>query len=277
MECMNLILKASLGQTKTILVVIPTLGERLDMLEECLKSIFSQNCNVRVVLVFPTTKYSNMKVVQRRYPRLVLEAQDLKFIPALNYAIKNNPDCEYFTLICDDDLLANNCLQRSVTKLELNPKIVGVYGAIEYIDQKGMKIGKWNPPIFAKKINLFIPSAIKIEGALFRMEIIRKIEEIPESIDWAVADIYLILQVCRFGDLEKLKGLPVAKYRMHSDSTSNKYPYKVNYEGWKVQLRWGGLVQKFLVLTLGPVFIFVKISGLKLMLFKNRIGFMRFK
>jgi glycosyltransferase involved in cell wall biosynthesis len=268
---MHLILNTNLAKTEAILIVIPTLGERLDMLDECLESIFSQNCNVRVVLVFPKSKYSNMKVVQARFPRIVLEAQDLKFIPAVNYAIKNNPDCDYFTLICDDDLLANNCLQRSITELEINPKIVGVYGAIDYINQKGLSIGKWNPPIFAQKINSFIPSAIKVEGSLFRMSIIRQIGEIPEFIDWAVTDIYLILQVCRLGDLEKLKGPPVAKYRMHDDSTSNKYPYKVNYEGWKVQFKLGSVVEKFLVITLGPVLIFMKIGVLKLMLFKSRL------
>jgi hypothetical protein len=165
---MHLILNANLAQTKAILIVIPPLGERLEMLDECLESIFSQNCNVRVVLVFPKSKYSNMKIVQVRFPRIVLEAQDLKFIPTLHYAIKNNPDCDYFTLICDDDLLANNCLQRSITKLEINPKIVGVYGAIEYINQKGLSIGKWNPPMFAQKMNSFIPSAIKVEGAISR-------------------------------------------------------------------------------------------------------------
>lgn len=268
---MHLILKANLAQTKTILVVIPTLGERLDMLEECLESIFSQNCNVRVVLVFPTTKYSNMKVVQRRYPRLVLEAQDLKFIPALNYAIKNNLDCEYFTLICDDDLLANNCLQRSVTKLELNPKIVGVYGAIDYINLDGQKIGRWNPPIFAQKINSFIPSAIKAEGALFRMDTIRRIGNIPETIGWAVTDIYLIISASNFGKLKKLKGEPVAKFRMHEKSTSNRYPYKVNFQGWKVQLMLGTNLEKVFVLLLGPLLISIKVIVLKLMIFRSKI------
>ena len=257
-------------QNKIILVVIPTLGERLEMLEECLDSIFLQNSNVKVVIVFPEKKYMNMKLIQSKFPAVVLEAQDLNFIAAINYAVTKNTDCQYFTLICDDDLLANDCLNRGRLELEMNPDIVGVYGAIDYINLDGQKIGKWNPPMFAQKINSFIPSAIKAEGALFRMDTIRRIGNIPETIGWAVTDIYLIISASNFGKLKKLKGLPVAKFRMHYKSTSNRYPYKVNFQGWKVQLTLGSNLEKVFVLLLGPLLISIKVIVLKLMIFKSK-------
>jgi hypothetical protein len=180
-------------------------------------------------------------------------------------------DCEYFTWINDDDALANNCIQRGLSELELNLKVIGTYGAIEYIDQNGREIGRWNPPGFAHLVNFFIPSAVKAEGSLFRMSVIRKIGEIPSYVHASVGDIYLITRAVQIGKLKKLSGLPVAKFRIHVDSLTTHSPLKVNLTAYKLQLKLGSTVQRIFITVLGPIFIFIKLTVLKVMFFKAKL------
>jgi hypothetical protein len=258
---------------KTVLVLIPTLGERLDMLRNCLTSIFLHECDLRVVVIFPRRNYENMLAIKKQFPQVILEDQDLKLIPAVNYVIQKNDDCEYFTWINDDDALANNCIQRGLSELELNLKIIGTYGAIEYIDQNGREIGRWNPPRFAHSVNFFIPSAVKAEGSLFRMSVIQKIGEIPSFVHASVGDIYLITRAVQIGKLKKLSGLPVAKFRIHDDSLTTHSPFKVNLTAHKLQLKLGSTLQRIFITVLGPIFIFAKLMVLKVMFFKAKVHF----
>lgn len=260
---------------KEVLVIIPTLGKRVEMLSDCLESIFFQKYPVKVVLVFPEKNYGIVKNLCVRFPEIILEPQDSKVIEGVNkviegvnYALRKYSDSEYFTWISDDDLLMNNCLERGVIKLEKTPNAAGVFGAVEYIDQFGRKIGKWNPPFFAEKINLFIPSAIKQEGTIFRMSTVKKVGPLPTSIMYC-GDIYLILKMSKFGKFKKVKGLSVAKFRIHNDSATTTHRYRGNLEAQEIQVGLGNIFIKLIVRTLGPLISILKRTVFRLISLKE--------
>lgn len=253
---------------KTVLVIIPTLGERIDMLTNCLNSVFLNDCDLRVVVVFPTKNYEKILEIKKIFPAVILEKQDLKLIPAVNYVIRKNDDCKYFTWINDDDMLINNCIPRSLYVLEKNLEIVATYGAVEYIDQHGIVISRWNPPRFAHLVNFFIPSAVKAEGTLFRMSFIKIIGEIPSYVNVSVGDVYLITRAKQIGKIRKIDGQAVAQFRIHSDSPTTNNKYRINFEAFKLQLRLGSNFQRVFILLFGPIFIFTKILILRMMFSK---------
>ena len=248
---------------KQVLVVIPTLGERLEMLVNCLESVFSQNYPVKVVVIFPEKKSKTMASLKINYPEVTLEPRNLNMIDSVNFVLQNYSYYKYFTWISDDDLLANDSLSRSIFELEKNSKIIGTFGAVEYIDLLGKKIGEWSPPSFAQKINNFVPSAIKLEGTVFRMAVIKKVGLIPNQIKYC-PDVYLILKSSKHGKFYKIQGLSLAKFRIHNDSPTAKNRIRSNLEAHKIQFSLGSIYDKTLIIFFGPIIFLLKILIFKI-------------
>lgn len=253
------------GQTikADVLVVIPTLGNRLNMLDSCLNSITSSKYKVEIVIIFPKNKTFQMKQFTSARQNVLLEPQNLNIIESVNYVLQKYTEYNYFTWISDDDLLSNSCIDRGVSFLESNTNYVATFGAVDYIDVAGRKIGKWNPPKFAQILNGFVPSAIKLEGSVFNLEIVRSIGSIPPTIKYC-PDVYLILNLSKRGKLKKITGPSVAQFRIHLDSPTTNSRYKSNLEAFFLQFKLGSNINRILVLVFGPTVFILKNLAMKL-------------
>jgi GT2 family glycosyltransferase len=248
---------------KDILVVIPTLGIRKEMLKLCLKSISSQKYSFDVVLIFPKDKTLEIERITFGLANVILEPQNLNMIESVNYILRKYSDYNYFSWISDDDLLTNNCIDRSVSFLESNKDFCGVYGAVDYINIHGRKIGHWNPPKFSQFLNTFIPSAIKLEGSVFKLNLVKDIGMIPPTIKYC-PDVFMILKLSKLGKFKKISGPSVAKFRIHQNSPTTSHRYRSNLEAHFLQLKLGDYKSRMFVVIFGPLIYILKILVIKL-------------
>ena len=233
------------------------------MLNSCLNSITSSKYKIEIVIIFPENKTFQMELFTSARQNVLLEPQNLNMIESVNYVLQKYTQYNYFTWISDDDLLSNSCIDRGVSFLESNMNYVATFGAVDYIDVAGRKIGKWNPPKFAQILNGFVPSAIKLEGSVFNLEKVRSIGSIPPTIKYC-PDVYLILNLSKRGKLKKITGPSVAQFRIHLDSPTTNSRYKSNLESFFLQFKLGSNINRVLVLVFGPTVFILKNLAMKL-------------
>ena len=124
----------------TVLMVVPTLGERLELLAKCLDSITSQGvAGLDLVVVAPHSSEVTT-LVEAHGARMVSDPRN-GISAALNAGFDAGLEgTAYCAWIGDDDLLAPGSLQATVGALDSHPRATMVYGWCDYLDANGPKV-----------------------------------------------------------------------------------------------------------------------------------------
>ena len=235
-----------------VLIVVPTLGERIQFLRLALDSIVSQKITTKIVVIHPKSVTKNMLPIMHAYSTVVFEAQDLSMVESVNYVIKKNHYIKYCNWLGDDDMLGTDAIQNALTVLKKYPTAAGVFGKCRYVNENGIRLGKYNPPKFAAKICGFIPAAIKLEGGLMRTDFFIQAGGINPDFKLC-PDVDIVLKLRKLGGWIKVDNNELSIFRIHSDSTTFKMRRAGIFEAQQIQKNLGSSLDKFLVTLFGSV------------------------
>lgn len=198
-----------------VLIVVPTLGKRPELLEQCLASIRQQDVPTDIVLVGPVDSEVVQEAARRFDASLCDDPGGLA--AAINRGVSTyEGDADFVNWLGDDDLLEPGSLGATVAALDAHPHAVLAYGACRYIDDEGRelwvsKAGSWAPRILA-----WGPDLIPQPGMLLRRWAWEAVGGLDESFRFAF-DLDLLLKLKALGGFVDVDRI-VSSFRWHSSS-----------------------------------------------------------
>lgn len=197
-----------------ILVVLPTLGDRLETLHETLKSIDRQrdDVNLRLALVAPksATKARKLGV---SYGATIVDDPKTGISDAINCGIAARNDEEFYAWMGDDDLYRDGGLLTLQTLLDENPNAIVSYGACEYIDPTGRVLATSAAGKLAQWLLPWGPDLIPHPGSMIRLNDLEAIGKFDPSLKYAM-DLDAFLKLKKRGKFVSTK-IVVSAFRWH--------------------------------------------------------------
>ncbi|MCZ4499612.1 MAG: hypothetical protein JWQ74_2165 [Marmoricola sp.] len=245
----------------TILFVVPTLGNRRDLLVRSLASITAQaQVGIDLVVVAPRGRGVE-ELIAGTGARFVQDPARGGLSGALNAGLAAAaPGTEYFAWLGDDDLLAPGSLATTTRTLAENPDAVLAFGWCDYIDADDTVVFRSRAGRLAAATVTFGPNLIPQPGSLMRYDAVVAVGGLDETVSLAM-DLDLFLRLRRRG---RLLAIPqtLASFRWHdgsatvsaerksmdeSDQLRMKYlpaPFAAGYQVLRWPGRWALLAAK---------------------------------
>ncbi len=200
------------------LMVIPTLGKRLDLLRQSLQSVSKQKpYKYDIYVVCPSR--SPARKVAREFGATVIDDPGKGISAALNAGFAATQDWhEFGSWMGDDDLLRPGSLATTLKALDKNPKAVLAFGHCDYIDDNGRVIFTSRAGLFAPWIIKWGPNLIPLMGILYRLEPAKNEGGYDESLKYSM-DLDMWLKLSRRGKLVNT-GKTLGAFRWHPLSTT---------------------------------------------------------
>jgi len=198
-------------------MIIPTLGERIDLLKLSLESIISQQPRPDIVLVCPLKNTAIVNMAKKL--KIVMLEDPGSLTAAINTGIAYAKDkYDFIGWMGDDDLLSPNSLQTSVAALDNHPRATVAFGYCDYIDDDGHKIFTSMAGDLAPWIMTWGPDLVPLPGSLIRRSSLDKAGEYDVSLKYAM-DLDMFLRLRKLGPFVNTKTV-LASFRWHPTSTT---------------------------------------------------------
>ncbi len=198
---------------RSVIVVVPTLGERHDTLAESLASVQSQyGVDVRLVVVAPRTA-ELARATARDHGATVVDDPKRGLSAAVNAGIAARQGESYFAWLGDDDLLEPGGLEHLCGLLEHDEDAVVAFGACRYIDEDGRQVAMSRAGDVASRILLWGPDLVPQPASLTRVDALIRAGEYDEALRFAM-DLDMFLRLKRLGRFVSTQR-PVASFRWH--------------------------------------------------------------
>jgi len=198
-------------------IVVPTLGQRPDYLEQCLRSIRSAG-EVHILIVAP----ASLNTSQLQSAGLIdsVAIDEGGGLPsAINQGMRMLPaSIEYVNWLGDDDRLIPSSITTCVGVLDSKKDVVMSFGACEYIDAQGSVVWKNRSGQWAVPLMRFGPDLIPQPGALFRRSAFATLGGLRTNFGWAF-DFDLLIRLSKLGKLKYINQT-LAQFRWHPESLS---------------------------------------------------------
>ncbi|HVQ18394.1 MAG TPA: glycosyltransferase [Actinomycetes bacterium] len=222
--------------TPRVLMVVPTLGRRLEHLDGCLDSIASQGLDgVDLVLVVPPSP--EVEALAQRYGGRVVADPGRGISGALNAgfaaAAAGTP---YVGWLGDDDLLSPGSLAATTAALDADPSASMAFGWCDYVDDSGTTIFSSRAGGLAARCLTFAPNLVPQPGCLMRLADVHAVGDVDEGLLLSM-DLDLFLRLRRRG---RLIALPrtLASFRWHADSATVQSEKDSAEEADRVRMRY---------------------------------------
>ncbi len=179
-----------------VLVVLPTLGDRLTYLEETLRTIDAERTRVdlTLVVVLPANAVEARKLAEA-HQAVVVEDPRRGISEAINAGILAATTEEYYAWMGDDDLFRPGALTRLRDLLTTNPDAVVAYGGCDYIDPEGRVIGTSKAGRAAQWLLPWGPDLIPHPGSMIRLAALREVGMFDTSLKYVLdLDVFLKLR-----------------------------------------------------------------------------------
>ena len=224
-----------------VLMIVPTLGKRVDFLAQSLDSITDQETSADIVVVCPP-EASEARLLAQEHQASILD--DPGSLPkAINLgACQLQAHHEFINWLGDDDLLEPGSLTATTHTLDQNPHGTVAFGACRYIDHDNKELwisraGRWAPRILG-----WGPDLIPQPGMLVRAKHWQEVKGVDESLSMAF-DLDLLLKLKRRGPLISTPQV-VSAFRWHATSmTASDRPKNLD-ESEAVKRRYLSPVQE---------------------------------
>jgi glycosyltransferase involved in cell wall biosynthesis len=200
-----------------VLVVLPTLGDRLETLRETLDSVDLQRKDVelQLVMVSPTSATEARKLA-RNYGAVLVDDPSLGISRAINVALESRTDETYYAWIGDDDIFRPGGLKLLLSLLKTSPQAVVAYGACDYISPDGRTLVKNNAGKFAQFLLPWGPDLIPHPGSVIKFDDLLAIGAFDEQLKYAM-DLDAFLKLRKRGPFVYSK-TSVSGFRWHPES-----------------------------------------------------------
>jgi glycosyltransferase involved in cell wall biosynthesis len=200
-----------------VLVVLPTLGDRLDTLRETLDSVNVQRADVSLTLVVvaPSSAHAARQLASLM-GAVVVDDPRQGISSAINCGLAARDGEKYYAWVGDDDLFRPGGLGTLRTILEENSDAVLAFGGCDYIDPEGRTITVSNAGRLATLLLPWGPDLIPHPGTMVRLDALEAIGGFDPSLKYAMdLDAFLALRAHgRFAYTRK----SVSAFRWHPDS-----------------------------------------------------------
>lgn len=235
-------LTAPFGNDASVLIVVPTLGQRPEMLRAALGSVVSQRSVVlTAVVVAPPSATGVARLCEELGARHVAQASR-GIAAAINLGWRLfGETASYWGWLGDDDLLADGSVAWSVGVLETMPTAAMVYGNCEYIDEQGQRLFVARPTAWAARLLRWGPNLVPQPGSLARAAAIGAAAGLDEALRYAM-DLDLFLRLQRVGPIVYTPRT-LASFRWHKGSTTVqstrdseqevRYVRRRSWRGWE--------------------------------------------
>lgn len=201
----------------SVLVVLPTLGDRLTFLEETLKSVTLQRASVDVTLVVVAPSgATDAREMARSYGAVVVDDPKKGISAAINCGLRARTNERYYAWVGDDDLFREGGLRTLRDMLEADGGSVVAYGGCDYIDEHGSVI--WTSAFgrLATFILPWGPDLIPNPSAMIRLDDLEAVGGFDESLRFAM-DLDVFLSLRRRGRFLATRR-SVSAFRWHAES-----------------------------------------------------------
>ena len=198
-----------------ILIIVPTLGTRIEFLRQSLESISSQDTPADIVVVCPKEAIEARQLAHQHQATVIDDPGSLP--KAINAgATQLQPHHAFINWLGDDDLLEPQSLTIATRTLDTNPTATVAFGACRYINEHNSELwvsraGKWAPRILG-----WGPDLIPQPGMLIRADAWTKVNGVDESLTMAF-DLDLLLKLKQLGPLIDCNQI-LASFRWHTTS-----------------------------------------------------------
>lgn len=179
-----------------ILVVLPTLGERLDELDETLAVIDRERSSVDLTLVVVVPASATpAQDLARSHGAVIVHDPGQGMSAANNAGIAAATDEVYYCWIGDDDLFRPGGLRILRDMLDARPDAVVAYGACDYIDPDGRTVWTSRAGRIAQWLLPWGPDLIPHPGSMFRIDALQAVGLYDTQLKYAMdLDVYLKLR-----------------------------------------------------------------------------------
>lgn len=200
-----------------VLVVLPTLGDRLETLEETLDSVAAQRADVGLTLVVVVPEHATAaRELAARYDAVLVSDPRTGISAAINCGLDARTTEAYYAWIGDDDLFRPGGLRTLLDLIEAKPGTVVAYGGCEYIDAEGAV----QFTSAAGRTALFLlpwgPDLIPHPGSMIRLDDLDAIGRYDTSLKFAL-DLDVFLKLRARGRFVSTRSV-VSAFRWHADS-----------------------------------------------------------
>jgi glycosyltransferase involved in cell wall biosynthesis len=204
-----------------VLIVVPTLGRRIELLEQTLRSITGQTVGGQpaadIVVVTPASADKARALAQSYAATVADDPGGLAAAVNVGLALAQASHV-YGNWIGDDDLLAPGSLATTAAALDGDDAAVAAFGYCDYIDDAGARLFTSRAGRLAPWLMTWGPDLVPQPGALFRLETVREVGGIDPSLSYAM-DLDLLLRLRRRGRLVNTRRV-LASFRWHPASTT---------------------------------------------------------
>lgn len=200
----------------TTLIVVPTLGERPELLRKALASITGQGVPVDIIAVAPPGRGVE-ELVAEYGGRFLPDPVDGGQSGAINVGFAAAAvGTEFVAWLCDDDLLARGSLLATTTALRESPDATVAYGWCDYIDLEDRVVFRSRAGRIAAILLQWGPNLIPQPGSLMRYSDVAAVGGVdPTATVTMDLDLFLRLRARgRFISLPRT----LASFRWHQDS-----------------------------------------------------------
>lgn len=198
-----------------ILVVVPTLGTRLELLHQCITSIREQAVQVDIAIVSPPSAF--IAEIAATHGITWIADPGRGPAAAINRGVNEAAGGhEFVTWLGDDDLLTPDSLAATSSALEGAPEAVLAFGACRYIGADGRELWTNRAPAWVVSVLAWGPQLVPQPGLLVRLEAWRAVNGLDESYSMAF-DLDFLLRLKKLGSFIRVPRT-VSCFRWHRDS-----------------------------------------------------------
>ena len=197
-----------------VLVVLPTMGQRLSLLEQSLASIQEQGPLARVVVVSPNS--SEVKILAKMYGADWLEDPATGIAAAVNVGLTAQAGEKFYAWMGDDDLFRPGALQTLTGMLDQNPQAVLASGACDYILDSGQVLASNTAGAWGRFLLPWGPDLIPHPGTVIRMADLEAVGRFDEGLRFTL-DLDVFLKLRNRGPFVFTQKT-VSAFRWHPDS-----------------------------------------------------------
>lgn len=207
-----------------VLLVVPTLGRRPELLRQTLQSIADQSPQqADVVVVCPPDADATLKIAAEFGAQVLDDPGAGGMTAAINAGLEQaleqaGPGHEYVNWIGDDDLLTPGSLAATVQALDADPSATVAFGYCDYIDDVGRVLFTSRAGRFAPWLMTWGPDLVPQPGSLFRADAVRAVGGLDPSLHYAM-DLDLLLRLRRRGPFVNTRRT-LSCFRWHPTSTT---------------------------------------------------------
>ncbi len=200
-----------------ILVVLPTLGDRLETLDETLHSVDRQrdDVNLTLAVVCPPDAKAARDLAARHGARLIDDPRQ-GISAAINRGIASRDGETYYAWIGDDDLFRDGGLATLKGLLDEREDAVLAFGGCEYIDPTGSVLAVSNAGGLAPMLLPWGPDLIPHPGSMIRLDALERIGGFDVTLKYAM-DLDAFLKLRSEGRFLWTR-TAVSAFRWHPDS-----------------------------------------------------------